>query len=601
MYKVLESLKEKNLVFTKADKSNNIIVMEKSYYERVVVKTISQGPYAECENDPLKNMTDEVNDILDKHKEVLCDNPRYELRKWKVSNPQVPCLYVLMKTHKDVDEDGDMKARPVASNTNAPTESIAKKLSKIFNALPSPKGKSVKNGTEFAQQVNGEIVHRNEEMGSYDVTSLYPSIPIDFTLKLLMAWLIENGVTLKRAIAYVELTQVCMRQNIFQFRGKFYVQFEGTSIGCSLSSFVSEIFMCHFETSIERHPSFPRFYRRYIDDIFVIQNRRMFDAVKRIFEEKMDSFKQGAVRFTVERQTDGKIAFLNTLCETVNGKVAVDVYRKPTHTMRLITSDSFHDMKHKMAAYHGMAHFMTSLPLTDEKIEKETKKILDIGVVNGYKVTAIERIISRHKMKKQLLEMSTLHNESDEPPKRVSIRYYPKVTKLLRPLYKSCNIELVHRNDGSLKDALGTTKDVPPDLHKSGIYSIQCSCCGRFYFGMTIRKLFIRFNEHINSSRWKKKTAVGRHIFSSNHHVHISELKLIKSVRHLWKIEYFEAIHIHRHKHENLLNIDNGNVESPLLELFVLEKKVDANIIDLTDDTDGTPDSSMSDMFYDCE
>lgn len=44
-----------------------------------------------------------------------------------------------------------MKARPVASNTNAPTENIAKKLSQIFNSLPPPKGRSVKNGIEFAK------------------------------------------------------------------------------------------------------------------------------------------------------------------------------------------------------------------------------------------------------------------------------------------------------------------------------------------------------------------------------------------------------------------------------------------------------------------
>lgn len=73
-------------------------------------------------NDSLKEMCDEVNDVLDKHNDTLCDNPRYKLRKLKVSNPQVLCLFILMKTHKDVDDEGDMKARPVTSNTNAPTE-----------------------------------------------------------------------------------------------------------------------------------------------------------------------------------------------------------------------------------------------------------------------------------------------------------------------------------------------------------------------------------------------------------------------------------------------------------------------------------------------
>lgn len=84
------------------------------------------------------------------------------------------------------------------------------------------------------------------------------------------------------------------------------------------------------------------------------------------------------MRFTIERQTDGKLAFLNAKCEIVDGKIEIDVYRKPTTTMRLITSDSHHDIRHKMAAYHIMTHFMVNLPLTKEKVE-EIKKIIEIG------------------------------------------------------------------------------------------------------------------------------------------------------------------------------------------------------------------------------
>ena len=71
---------------------------------------------------------------------------------------------------------------------------MSKKLSKIFNDLPPPEGMTVKNGTEFANLVNGMEVKKTEEMGSYDVTSLYPSAPVMFSLDLLMRWLIVNGV-----------------------------------------------------------------------------------------------------------------------------------------------------------------------------------------------------------------------------------------------------------------------------------------------------------------------------------------------------------------------------------------------------------------------
>lgn len=105
--------------------------------------------------------------------------------------------------------------------------------------------------------------------------------------------------------------------------------------------------------------------------------------------------------------------------------------------------------------------------------------------------------------------MSTFYKDpsSKEPITRVGMTHYPKVTTLLKPLFREYQIEIVHRNDTSLKNALGSIKDIPPDLHKSGIYRIQCRTCGRFYFGMSIRKLFIRFNDYAKSARWKRKTA----------------------------------------------------------------------------------------------
>lgn len=247
---------------------------------------------------PLKNMIDEVESVLEKHKFTLCNEPRLELKHWKVSNPSVPCLYALLKHHKPVDEDGDCKGRPVASNVNAPTEIIAKKLSAIFNSLTPPEGKAVKNGIEFANIINGTKIGRNEEIGSYDVTSLYPSTPIPFSMKLLKKWLEKNNVKKELVEAYADLTTLCMKQNIFQFRDDFYNQ--------------TELFMSHFETAMSKNPNFPRIYHRYVDDIFFVQNKRKIESVKTLFEEKLDLIEKDAIKFTIERQHDQKLPFLNT-------------------------------------------------------------------------------------------------------------------------------------------------------------------------------------------------------------------------------------------------------------------------------------------------
>lgn len=55
--------------------------MEEAQYERVVVKTINNGPYVELEHDPLQDMVKAVDEVLEdtktfyaKTQEKNCDN-----------------------------------------------------------------------------------------------------------------------------------------------------------------------------------------------------------------------------------------------------------------------------------------------------------------------------------------------------------------------------------------------------------------------------------------------------------------------------------------------------------------------------------------------
>lgn len=582
IHETIAGLRKKKLIITKADKSNKVIVYDENQYERLVVKTIENGPYTVVDENPLKDMIKEVNHSLEKHSHVLCNNPTIELKHWKVSNPTVPRLYALGKNHKPLDPDGDMKMRPIASNINAPSENIAKKLSKIFNSMTPPKGKSVKNGTEFANLVHNMEIKRTEDMGSYDVTSLYPSIPIPKAMIFLRKWLKSNDVSNALIDAYTDLAQVCMNQNIFQFRNKFYKQTCGTSMGNSLSSFIAELFMCYFETELEKQESFPRFYTRFMDDIFAINNKRKFTPVLDLFNKQYET-----VKFTMEMEKDGKIPFLDTEISRKNDRLEVNVYRKPTSTARRITSDSHHDFKHKLAAYHSMAHFMVSIPLSEENQAKEKEKIIEIGKVNGYKRSTITNIINKHVSKNELRNISTFYdNTPKEPVKRIGIRYFPNVTKKLKPIFKDHELQVVHSNNGSLRQLLGSAKDKLPKLNRSGIYKIVCKHCSREYYGKTIRSVETRANEHFKSTNWKSKTAVGKHLFyNPTHKSDINDCSLVQEVQNRWTIECYESIHIHKNKHKNLLNEDLGNVKSSLLSLFTKSNTDEEQSNTHTDDT----------------
>lgn len=508
--------------------------------------------------------------VLKKHGNVLCSNPQRELRKWKNSNPQVPRLYGYAKTHKltDLNNPDGLKMRPVASNIDAPTEKIAKWLVKEFKKLKPPKGKSVKNAIEFMKLVKGVEVKRTETMGSYDVVSLFPSIPMDKTMILLRKWLIENGVSEARNEMYVEFTELCMKQNIFQYKNEFYIQRDGAAIGNSLSSFLAELYMCAFETEMEKHPLFPRVYSRFVDDIFAVQNARKVKDTLELFNSQ-----HPRVQFTYEPERDGKISFLDTMVTKTNGKLEFDVFRKPCSTKRVITNDSNQDVKHKMAAFHSMAHRLVSFQLNDQAYKKERETILEIGRLNGYKSGTIERIIKKHERKKSLSEFSTFYSlpskTEEEEPARVSMVYCPKITNALRPIYKENNVQLVHRSVSSLRQKLGSAKDKVPDLRKSGIYQIDCEeGCEYRYIGRTLRWPEVRFREHMDD--WIKDemdgSAVAAHLLKKDHEITIDNLSLLRPYSDKYKIDYMEAVYINKQKGKPLMNKIFG-ITSPLLTL----------------------------------
>lgn len=88
------------------------------------------------------------------------------------------------------------------------------------------------------------------------------------------------------------------------------------------------------------------------------------------------------------------------------------------------------------------------------------------------------------------------------------------------------------------------------------------------------------------------------HFYNQAYREHQWTETFVQQVTNPNKIEWYEAIHIHRNYHKNLLNADKGSVSSPILKLFEVKRKLDQNVIDLALDS---PDSSIDETFFDCE
>ena len=131
-----------------------------------------------------------------------------------------------------------------------------------------------------------------------------------------------------------------------------------------------------------------------------------------------------SINFTIEREQDEKIPFLDLLLKRNNNKVEVSVYRKPTSTVRYIPQSSYTSFQHKMAAFNSMTYKLCRLPLNVVDYMAELKNIKRIDKINGYKSSKIDELVRKHS--KRLNRASVTTVTSNDKPKRNRI-YFKKI------------------------------------------------------------------------------------------------------------------------------------------------------------------------------
>lgn len=356
-----------------------------------------------------------------------------------------------------------------------------------------------------------------------------------------------------------------MKQNCFQFRELYYEQTLGTSMGNPMSPKVAKVFMSRFESTLQELGLLPRFWVRYVDDIFAITKRNKITETLQILNQQYQSLK-----FTLEMESNNKLSFLDLELTRQDKKIGIAIFHKPTSTSRYITNDSHCPIQYKMASFHSMAHRLVKLPLSLKSYLDEYNHIKESAKVNGYNMEDIDNIIKKHSNKLKKDSLSTLfaqeRRNNIESVKRVRVTFAPQVTNRLKTILKPHNMCPVFSVQGKLKDVLGSTKDKSKEVEKSGIYEIQCPECYMKYYGQTKRSLSVRFKEHMSHIRYNRpeKSSVAHHALTKNHlGVNNENLKLVKQVFNPMCLDAYESYFIQKNR-QICFNSDDGNIISNL-------------------------------------
>ena len=84
------------------------------------------------------------------------------------------------------------------------------------------------------------------------------------------------------------------------------------------------------------------------------------------------------IKFTMEEESNGELAFLDTLLKRNNGEISVLVYRKPTHTYQYLHYSSHHQTSCKESVVSSLFNRAYSVITNKDDLHKENARIKQV-------------------------------------------------------------------------------------------------------------------------------------------------------------------------------------------------------------------------------
>ena len=192
------------------------------------------------------------------------------------------------------------------------------------NSLPS----NLKDTTDYLRKIQ-KSGPPETLLVSLDVTSLYTNIPHEDGIRACKEAWEERPVKDPPTETLVKLLTLILKCNNFEFKGKHYLQVQGTAMGTKMAPAYANIFMGRLEGQLLRSTSLKPFsWFRFIDNVDMKWTHGPENL--KIFLQEANSF-HPTIRFMAEVSTEEHV-FLDTKSRLVGNNIDVDLYTKPTDT-----------------------------------------------------------------------------------------------------------------------------------------------------------------------------------------------------------------------------------------------------------------------------
>ena len=363
---------------------------------------------------------------------------------------------------------------------------------------------SLKDSFQFVDQITSINNANDYVMASFDVTSLFTNIPLDETIDIAIKLLYPNENDIYMNFdkkQFKKILDMAVKDNIFFFNNKLYSQIDGVAMGSPLGPTLANIFMSYYERQwLEECPANfkPVWYRRYVDDTFLLFKK----------QEHVDAFleyvnaKHRNIKFTVERENNNVLSFLDVNVCRKNNYFETNVFRKKTYTglgMNFLSSIPIEYKRNLIGCLINRAYNICSNYVN---FTNELDHLRKYFLSNGFPLNFIENNF-RKSLNNIFINSETILSASRKIM-YLNLPFYGtysyamkrKLTQLFRKYYPQINLRIVLTNSNTIEKLFKFKDPLPAMLCSHIVYEYSCGDCGSTYVGKSQRHLHTRVAEH---------------------------------------------------------------------------------------------------------
>ena len=358
-----------DIIFKKADKGSNIIIMDTTYYVKKVNETLNNSElYEKCKMKSIKTSMNKVIKFANDNKKYF-DSKKYEFNYISNFDYSASSFYGLPKIHKNkqiqkimktensisvsMKPPEDLTFRFITGGTNCPTSKLSEFLDILLKPYLSIIPSYIKDVTDFLNKMpkfpKEEI--KDIQIVTCDVVSLYPSMETSLILKAVKYWL-DNFSHLLHSRFDVDFVlkalEIVLKNSHFVFNDQCYNLKQGTATGTTVAPTIANLTMGYLENDLyekvfleygEQTYQYVKLnWKRYLDDGQIFW-KKSFGPIDKFLDilNNLDP----KINFTHEISESG-LPFLNVFLYIANEKLLTDIFYKSTDSHDYLPFNSCH-------------------------------------------------------------------------------------------------------------------------------------------------------------------------------------------------------------------------------------------------------------------